>query len=266
MPAPKNLFKAALRDGRPQIGLWLNTGEPLLAELAGTAGFDWLVIDAEHGPNDLRSIIGQLQALSASPAEAVVRPPMGEPWMIKQLLDAGARTLLVPMVDSAQQARALVQAVRYPPHGIRGVGAAVARASAFNTITDYADTAADEICLLVQVETKAAVADLENIAAVEGIDGIFIGPADLSADMGYIGRIEAPEVQEVIERAIGTITTAGKAAGILTFNEALNLRYIDLGARFVAVGADIAEFAGVLQRLAGRYGRGTPQTTTSSGY
>lgn len=266
MPAPKNLFKAALRDGRPQIGLWLNTGEPLLAELAGTAGFDWLVIDAEHGPNDLRSIIGQLQALSASPAEAVVRPPMGEPWMIKQLLDAGARTLLVPMVDSAQQARALVQAVRYPPHGIRGVGAAVARASAFNTITDYAETAADEICLLVQVETKAAVADLENIAAVEGIDGIFIGPADLSADMGYIGRIEAPEVQEVIERAIGTITTAGKAAGILTFNEALNLRYIDLGARFVAVGADIAEFAGVLQRLAGRYGRGTPQTTTSSGY
>lgn len=266
MPAPKNLFKAALRDGRPQIGLWLNTGEPLLAELAGTAGFDWLVIDAEHGPNDLRSIIGQLQALSASPAEAVVRPPMGEPWMIKQLLDAGARTLLVPMVDSAQQARALVQAVRYPPHGIRGVGAAVARASAFNTITDYADTAADEICLLVQVETKAAVADLENIAAVEGIDGIFIGPADLSADMGYIGRIEAPEVQEVIERAIGTITTAGKAAGILTFNEVLNLRYIDLGARFVAVGADIAEFAGVLQRLAGRYGRGTPQTTTSSGY
>lgn len=266
MPAPKNLFKAALRDGRPQIGLWLNTGEPLLAELAGTAGFDWLVIDAEHGPNDLRSIIGQLQALSASPAEAVVRPPMGEPWMIKQLLDAGARTLLVPMVDSAQQARALVQAVRYPPHGIRGVGAAVARASAFNTITDYAETAADEICLLVQVETKAAVADLENIAAVEGIDGIFIGPADLSADMGYIGRIEAPEVQEVIERAIGTITTAGKAAGILTFNEALNLRYIDLGARFVAVGADIAEFAGVLQRLAGRYGCGTPQTTTSSGY
>lgn len=266
MPAPKNLFKAALRDGRPQIGLWLNTGEPLLAELAGTAGFDWLVIDAEHGPNDLRSIIGQLQALSASPAEAVVRPPMGEPWMIKRLLDAGARTLLVPMVDSAEQARALVQAVRYPPHGIRGVGAAVARASAFNTITDYADTAADEICLLVQVETKAAVADLENIAAVEGVDGIFIGPADLSADMGYIGRIEAPEVQEVIERAIGTITASGKAAGILTFNEALNLRYIDLGARFVAVGADIAEFAGVLQRLAGRYGRGTPQTTTSSGY
>jgi len=266
MPVPKNLFKAALREGRPQIGLWLNTGEPLLAELAGTAGFDWLVIDGEHGPNDLRSIIAQLQALTASPAEAVVRPPMGEPWMIKQLLDAGARTLLVPMVDSAEQARALVSAVRYPPHGIRGVGAAVARASAFNTITDYAETAADEICLLVQAETRAAIADLENIAAVDGIDGVFIGPADLSADMGYIGRIEAPEVQEVIEKAIGTISNAGKAAGILTFNEALNLRYIDLGARFVAVGSDIAEFAGVLRRLAGRYGRGTPQAGGQSSY
>lgn len=266
MPAPKNLFKAALREGRPQIGLWLNTGEPLLAELAGTAGFDWLVIDGEHGPNDLRSIIAQLQALTASPAEAVVRPPMGEPWMIKQLLDAGARTLLVPMVDSAEQARALVSAVRYPPHGIRGVGAAVARASAFNTITDYAETAADEICLLVQAETRAAIADLENIAAVDGIDGVFIGPADLSADMGYIGRIEAPEVQEVIENAIGTISNAGKAAGILTFNEALNLRYIDLGARFVAVGSDIAEFSGVLRRLAGRYGRGTPQAGGQSSY
>lgn len=267
MPAPKNQFKAALRQGgRPQIGLWLNTGEPLLAELAGTAGYDWLVIDGEHGPNDLRSIMAQLQALSASPAEAVVRPPMGETWMIKQLLDIGARTLLVPMVDSADQARELVRAVRYPPHGIRGVGAAVARASAFNTIPDYADTAADEICLLVQAETRAAIADLENIAAIDGIDGIFIGPADLSADMGYIGRIEAPEVQEVIEKAIGTITAAGKAAGILTFNEALNLRYIDLGARFVAVGSDVAEFAGSLRSLAARYGRGTPGAGGSSGY
>jgi 4-hydroxy-2-oxoheptanedioate aldolase len=267
MPVPKNQFKAALREGgRPQIGLWLNTGEPLLAELAGTVGYDWLVIDGEHGPNDLRSIIGQLHALSSSPSEAVVRPPMGETWMIKQLLDAGARTLLVPMVDSAEQARELVRAVRYPPHGIRGVGAAVARASAFNTIADYADTAAEEICLLVQAETRAAIADLENIAAVEGIDGVFIGPADLSADMGYIGRIEAPEVQEVIEKAIGTITAAGKAAGILTFNEQLNLRYIDLGARFVAVGSDVAEFAGALKGLAARYGRGAPGSVGRSGY
>ena len=267
MPVPKNQFKAALREGgRPQIGLWLNTGESLLAELAGTVGYDWLVIDGEHGPNDLRSIIGQLQALSSSPSEAVVRPPMGETWMIKQLLDAGARTLLVPMVDSAEQARELVRAVCYPPHGIRGVGAAVARASAFNTIADYADTAAEEICLLVQAETRAAIADLENIAAVEGIDGVFIGPADLSADMGYIGRIEAPEVQEVIEKAIGTITAAGKAAGILTFNEQLNLRYIDLGAQFVAVGSDVAEFAGALKGLAARYGRGAPGSGGRSGY
>lgn len=267
MPAPKNLFKAALRQGdRPQIGLWLNTGEPLMAELAGTAGYDWLVIDGEHGPNDLRSIVSQLQALGTSSAEAVVRPPMGETWMIKQLLDVGARTLLVPMVDTADQARELVKAVRYPPHGIRGVGAAVARASAFNTIPDYADTAGDEICLLVQVETRAAIEDLENIVAVDGIDGVFIGPADLSADMGYIGRIEAPEVQGVIEKALATITAGGKAAGILTFNEALNLRYIDLGARFVAVGSDVAEFATALNNLATRYGRGKVASKAGSSY
>lgn len=266
MPVPKNHFKAAIREDRLQIGLWLNMGEPLPAEIAGTAGFDWLVIDGEHGPNDLRSILAQLQALAAYPVEPVVRVPVGEPWMLKQVLDIGARTILVPMVDSAEQARELVRALRYPPKGIRGVGAAVGRASAFNTISDYADTAADEICLLVQAETMAAIADLENIAAVEGVDGVFIGPADLSADMGYLGRMEAPEVQEVIEKAIGTITGAGKAAGILTFSESLNRRYIDLGARFVAVGADVTEFAAALRSLASRYGRGGEPAGKPAGY
>jgi len=253
MPAPKNAFKAALKSNKPQIGLWLDMADAYAAEIAGYAGFDWLVIDGEHGPNDLRSILAQLQALSASSAEPVVRPPMGETWMIKQLLDIGARTLLIPMVDSAEQARALVRAVRYPPAGVRGVGAAVARASAFNTIPDYAETAEDEICLLVQAESRAAIADLANIAAVDGIDGVFIGPADLAADMGFLGRMDAPEVQQVIEAAIATILAAGKAAGILTFSETLNRRYLDLGASFVAVGADVTEFAGVLKALAARY-------------
>ncbi len=256
MPAPRNHFKAALKAGQPQIGLWLNMGEALMAEIAGHAGFDWLVIDGEHGPNDVRSILAQLQALSASPSEVVVRPPIGETWVIKQMLDIGARTLLVPMVDSAEQAKELVRAVRYPPHGVRGVGAAVARASNFNNIADYAHTAADEICLLVQVETMAAIRDLENIVAVDGVDGVFIGPADLSADMGYLGNADAPEVQEVIEKALGTIVSSGKAAGILTFSESLNRRYLELGATFVAVGADVTEFAGALANLAGRYGRG----------
>lgn len=266
MPLPKNHFKTAIRDGGVQIGLWLDMAEPLAAEIAGTAGFDWLVIDGEHGPNDLRSIMAQLQALAPYPVEPVVRVPVGEPWIIKQVLDIGARTILVPMVDSAEHARELVRAVNYPPKGIRGVGAAVARASAFNTIPDYTDNAADGICLLVQAETRAAIADLENIAAVEGVDGVFIGPADLSADLGFLGRMEEPEVQAVIESAIATILAAGKAPGILTFSESLNRRYIELGARFVAVGADVTEFAGVLRALAARYGRGDGPVEQRAGY
>jgi 4-hydroxy-2-oxoheptanedioate aldolase len=266
MPAAKNTFKAAIRAGLPQIGLWLNMAEALPAEIAGHAGFDWLVIDGEHGPNDLRSILAQLRALSASPAEIVVRPPVGETWIIKQLLDIGARTLLVPMVDSAEQAQELVRAVRYPPAGKRGLGAAVARASRFNTIADYADNADDEICLLVQAETMAAIDDLERIAAVDGVDGVFIGPADLSADMGYRGRMEAPEVQQVIETALARIIAAGKPAGILTFNEDLNRRYLDLGASFVAVGADVTELSAALRSLAARYGRGIGAPKPSSGY
>ncbi|SFB58627.1 4-hydroxy-2-oxoheptanedioate aldolase [Rhizobium sp. NFR07] len=266
MPAPKNAFKAALQAGRPQIGLWLNTGEALPAEIAASVGFDWLVIDSEHGPNDLRSIIDQLRAISPSGSEPVVRPPSGETWFIKQLLDAGARTLLIPMVDSPEQAQALVQAVRYPPRGGRGLGAAVARASGFNAIADYAQTADDEICLLVQAETKTAIANIEAIAAIDGIDGVFIGPADLSADLGFLGRIEAPEVQEVIESAIGRIVAAGKPAGILTFSETLNRRYLDLGATFVAVGADVTELAVALRGLAARYGRGAGSVGSGAGY
>ncbi len=266
MPAPRNQFKAALTAGRPQIGLWLNTGEALPAEIAASAGFDWLVIDSEHGPNDLRSIIAQMRAIAPSAAEPVVRPPVGEAWLIKQLLDAGARTLLIPMVDTPEQAEALVRAVRYPPRGTRGLGAAVARASGYNAVADYAQTADDEICLLVQAETRTAIDNLEAIAAVDGVDGVFIGPADLSADLGHLGRIEAPEVQEVIEKAIGRITAAGKPAGILTFNETFNRRYLDLGATFVAVGSDVTEFAAAIRALAGRYGRGTGGGASGAGY
>ena len=253
MSLPPNGFKAALRQGRPQIGLWLAMADAYAAEIAGHAGFDWLVIDGEHGPNDLRSILAQLQALQGSPSEPVVRLPVGESWMIKQFLDIGARTLLVPMVDSAEEAEALVRAVRYPPQGVRGMGAGIARASRFNTIPGYVAKASHDICLLVQAETRAAIADLERIAAVDGIDGIFIGPADLAADMGFPGDLEAAEVQAAIESAIATIIKAGKPAGILTFNEALNRRYLDLGATFVAVGADVTEFSSALQRLCRRY-------------
>jgi 4-hydroxy-2-oxoheptanedioate aldolase len=253
MTLPPNAFKAAIQQGRRQIGLWLAMADPYAAEIAGHAGFDWLVIDGEHGPNDLRSILGQLQALQGSPSEPVVRLPTGESWMIKQFLDIGARTLLIPMVDSADQAAALVRAVRYPPHGIRGMGAGIARASRFNTIPGYAADAGKDICLLLQAETRAALAELEQIAATDGVDGVFIGPADLAADMGFPGNLEAPEVQAAIEAAIVTIRKAGKPAGILTFNETLNRRYLDLGATFVAVGADVTEFSAALQQVRRRY-------------
>jgi 4-hydroxy-2-oxoheptanedioate aldolase len=266
MPVAENRFKTAIREGKPQIGLWLDMGEAITAEIAGTAGFDWLVIDGEHGPNDLRSIIDQLRALSTSSAEPVVRVPVGETWIIKQFLDAGARTLLVPMVDSAAQAKELVRAMRYPPHGIRGVGAAVARASAFNSIEDYSETAEQGLCLLVQAETKAAIADLDNILGVEGVDGVFIGPADLAADMGYLGRMDAPEVQDVIENAIRKIVAGGKAAGILTFNETFNRRYLELGATFVAVGADVTEFSMALKSLSARYRGDAKAPVGKSGY
>lgn len=264
MPASENRFKTAIHQGKPQIGLWLDMGEAITAEIAGTAGFDWLVIDAEHGPNDLRSIIDQLRALATSSAEPVVRVPVGESWIIKQMLDAGARTLLVPMVDSAEQARALVSAMHYPPRGIRGMGAVVARASGYNSVPDYNHTASDNVCLLIQAETRAAIADLDNIVNIDGVDGIFIGPADLAADMGYLGRIDEPEVQEVIEGAIRKIVAAGKAAGILTFNETYNKRYLELGASFVAVGADVSEFSSALRRLAARYKDGAAPVKASS--
>lgn len=263
MPASPNHFKSAIQQGKPQIGLWLDMGEAITAEIAGTAGFDWLVIDGEHGPNDLRSIIDQLRALATSTAEPVVRVPTGESWIIKQLLDAGARTLLIPMVDTVSQAEALVAAMHYPPRGIRGMGAVVARASGFNTIENYAETASDGLCLLVQAETKAALSNLDDILKVDGIDGVFIGPADLAADMGYLGKIDEVEVQQAIEGAITKIVAAGKAAGILTFNEAYNRRYLELGATFVAVGADVTEFSSAIRALCARYKGGDVKKASS---
>lgn len=239
MSAPTNTFKHAISDGQAQIGLWVALTNPYAAEICGGAGFDWLLIDGEHAPNDIPLLTAQLQALSASPAHAAVRVPIGEPWLIKQVLDIGAQTLLVPMVESGEQARALVKAVRYPPHGIRGVGAALARASAFNRIPDYLQTADDEICLLLQVENRAGLDALDDIASTDGVDGVFIGPTDLAADMGYIGQPGAAEVQTEVEAAIGRIHAHGKPVGILTANRSLARRYLELGASFVAVGSDI---------------------------
>lgn len=268
MPAPRNTFKAALLIGEPQIGLWLGLANAYTAEICAGAGFDWLVIDGEHAPNDLPTMTAQLQAIAASGASAVVRPPIGETWIIKQLLDIGAQTILVPMVETAAQARELVKAMRYPPHGVRGVGAALARASAFNRIPDYLATANDRTCLLVQLESRAGLAALEDIASVDGVDGIFIGPADLAADMGYLGKPGAPEVQAAVEDAIMRIRKCGKAAGILTSDTKLAARYLELGAAFVAVGTDVTLLAQATSTLAGKFkaARNDQAPASSSGY
>ncbi|WP_323013634.1 4-hydroxy-2-oxoheptanedioate aldolase [Devosia sp.] len=262
MPAPMNCFKQALLEGRAQIGLWAALANPYAAEILGGAGYDWLLLDGEHAPNDVPGLMQQLQALAGSSSHPVVRPPMGEAWMIKQLLDIGAQTLLVPMVESGAQAREIARAMRYPPQGIRGVGAALARASNFNRIADYLPTANEQVCLLVQVESRKALEALDEIATTEGVDGVFVGPSDLAADMGYLGRPGEPEVQAAVEDAIARITAHGKPAGILTGDQHLARRYLDLGATFVAIGNDVTLFANAASKLLADFKAGG-QTSSS---
>lgn len=252
MPAPRNPFKAAIKVGKLQHGCWLGLTSAYVAEISASAGFDWLVVDAEHAPNDLQSIIAHLQVIAASGSHAVVRPPIGEVWMIKRLLDVGAQTILVPMVESAEQARMLVDAVTYPPHGIRGVGSALARASNFSGISDYLQTARDEISLLVQVENRKGLDALDDIVAVDGIDGVFIGPSDLAADLGYLGQTGAPEVNSAVLDAVSRIVSGGKAAGILTLNPELQRQCRERGASFIATEVDVTLFAQSIRGAAKR--------------
>jgi 4-hydroxy-2-oxoheptanedioate aldolase len=253
MPAPVNTFKQRLRDGERLIGCWLGFADGYAAELMGTAGFDWLVVDGEHAPNDIRSLRNQLVGLATSTSHPVVRVPVGEDWILKQVLDIGAQTVLVPMVESGAQAEALVRAVRYAPDGVRGMGAALARASAFSTVTDYVTTANDQICLLVQVETRAGIDALGDILAVEGVDGVFIGPADLSADMGFPGNAGAPEVHATIIDALARIRAAGKAPGILSTSDAVTESYRDAGAQFHAVAIDVLLLAKAAREMAAKW-------------
>lgn len=253
MSAPLNTFKQALANGERQIGCWVSSGETAVAEIMGTTGFDWLVIDGEHGPNDIRSIRDQLMALAASPSHPVVRVPIGETWYIKQVLDCGAQSVLVPMVESGAQAQELVRAVKYPPFGNRGVGATATRATMYGSTPDYIQTADDQICLLLQVESRAGMAALDDILAVDGVDGVFIGPADLSTDMGFQGNSAASEVQEVIADAVTRIKVAGKAPGLLGMNETAIQGYYDMGAQFLAVGIEVVVLAQAARALSQRW-------------
>ncbi len=260
MNISKNNFKAALKGNAPQIGLWLAMAHSYAAEICAGAGFDWLVVDGEHAPNDIRSILTQLQALAPYPVHPIVRPPVGDVHLIKQLLDIGAQTLLIPMVESAAQARSLASAMQYPPLGVRGVGSAIARSSRWQAMATYLDEADAEICLLTQIETRAGLQNLEAIAAVDGVDGLFIGPSDLSASLGHRGNPMHPEVQSAIADAIGRIRKAGKAAGILSTTEEVSRKYISLGCNFIAVGADTMLLADGARDLAAKFRNSPPRS------
>ena len=248
-----NTFKQALNQGKVKYGCWLTLADAYAAEVAATANFDWLLIDAEHAPNDLRSILAQLQAIAPYPSQPVIRPANGDPVLIKQLLDIGAQSLLIPMIETAEQARLMVKSVTYPPTGIRGVGAAIARASRWNQISDYHEQIENQICLILQLESKTGLENLDAILEVDGVDGIFIGPADLAASLGHLGESGHPEVQAEIAKAIEKITAAGKAAGILTTEPALATAYAQQGATFIAVGVDVLVYSGAMNELANQY-------------
>jgi 4-hydroxy-2-oxoheptanedioate aldolase len=250
-----NPFKTALRAGRTQIGMWLALANTYTAEICATAGFDWLLIDGEHAPNDIRSILGQLQVLAAYPAAPVVRATTGDSVLIKQLLDIGAQTLLIPMVETVEQAQKLVAAVRYPPRGIRGIGASISRVSRWLAFPDYLANGEDEICLLVQIESELGLKNIAEIAAVDGIDGLFLGPSDLAASLGHRGNPGHADVVAAIENGIARILKAGKPAGLLTPDERLARRYIELGATFVAVGTEATLLANSVRALAKNFDR-----------
>ena len=264
MKTPVNTFKQALAEGRPQIGLWLGLADAYCAEILAGAGYDWLLIDGEHAPNDVRSILAQLQAIDSArhalphlPTQAVARVPVGETALIKQYLDIGVQTILVPMVDTAEDATRLVQAMRYPQAdgqgGIRGMGSALARASRWQRHPDYIHEANAQACLLVQAETVQAMRNLDAIAATPGVDGVFIGPADLSASMGHPGNPGHPDVQAAIRDGIARIRAAGKAPGILATAEAQARQWLDAGALFVAVGVDTMLLSAAASELLARF-------------
>ena len=252
MELPTNQFKRNLSSDKTQYGLWLGLPDPSVAEICAGAGFDWLLIDGEHAPFDLSSLSAHLRAVAPYPVTPIARPPIGETHLIKQYLDLGVQTLLIPMVETGEQAAELVRATRYPPDGVRGVGAALARASRWNNIPGYLESANREICLIVQVESKAALQRVPEIAATD-VDAVFVGPADLAASMGHTGKMREPEVVDAIKNALSEIRSAGKAAGILCVDPAHVDDYEGAGANFIGVGVDTLVLSQGVNALAARY-------------
>jgi 4-hydroxy-2-oxoheptanedioate aldolase len=248
----RNAFKHDLAAGKLQIGLWSSLSSNIAAEIIGDSGFDWILLDTEHSPNEIPDLVGQLQAMQASKTTPIIRPAWNDAVLVKRALDIGAQSLLFPYVQNAEEARAAVAATRYPPQGIRGVSVA-ARASRYGRTPGYLGKANAEICVLVQVETRQALGELEAIAEIEGVDGVFIGPSDLAASLGHLGNPQHPEVQAAIKDAVTRLKKVGKPAGMLTGNEEEAKRYIDWGYLFVAVGADVGLLAKNADALCKRF-------------
>ena len=247
-----NRFREALRARRRLIGCWCSLANPVTTEVLGLAGFDWLLLDAEHAPNDVVTLVPQLLALKDSPSAPVVRPPWNDTVIIKRLLDAGFYNVLIPFVESADEARCAVAATRYPPAGVRGVSIAQ-RHNRYGTVPDYLAQVNDHIAVTVQIESAAGLAAVDAIAAVDGVDGLFVGPSDLAAALGHLGQANHPDVQEAIRHVFVRANAAGKACGILAPVEADARRYLEWGAHFVAVGSDLGVFRAATQALRDRY-------------
>lgn len=246
------LLAAAAADGRPLVGAWSSMGSPLAAEILAGSGLDVVLVDGEHGPNDLTTVLAQLQAMAAYPVATLVRVPSGDAVTLKQVLDLGATNVLVPMVDSVQLAEAAVRAVRYPPVGVRGVGSALARSSRWSRVPGYVTSADASITLVVQLETRAGIEDAGRIAAVEGVDAVLVGPADLAASLGHLGQQDHPEVVDAVLTTIDACRVAGTPVGVNAFDPAMADRYLDAGADYVVVGADVTLIARGAEQLAAR--------------
>lgn len=246
-------FKDRIRIEGPQFGMWVATGSAYCAEISAGSGLDWLLIDSEHVPNDLRSVLAQLQAIEAYPIWPVVRLPSDDAVAIKQYLDLGVSSLMIPMVESVDQAESIVRAVRYPPNGIRGVGSALGRASRWNRNTTYLKEADESITLIVQIESERALRQASEIATVDGIDGVFFGPADLAASLGFLGQQEHPDVVRAVEQGITAVTSAGVLAGVNAVSDSMVERYVGRGCSFVLVGSDVSLLARGSEELASKF-------------
>lgn len=248
-----NPFKDKIRADDPLYGIFLGLAHHAAADVSGAAGFDWLLIDGEHAPNDLTTILAQFNMLARHDVDVFVRIRDRDPGHLKQLLDAGVQNFLVPVVDTPEQAQALVDATRYPPTGTRGVGALGARATNYGRNPAYLKTAHEGICLLCQIETREGLSNMDAIMAIEGVDGVFFGPSDLSADFGYIGQGGHPEVKAAIIDGIKRARAAGKGAGVMTLDDELIADYRDAGANFLSIGLDTNLLSKAVDALAAKW-------------